>query len=82
MKKFLNRSLILIAMIVGLSVASHAQKGPKKPPPKDPPPVVTPQPKLPPQNPPPDSKKPKKPRAVLTFIKGDDIESETETESI
>ena len=69
--KFLEKILISIAMIVGLSVGAYAQKdGGKKPPPKDPPPVVTPQPKNPPtQRPPSDGNKPKKPASGLLFWK-------------
>lgn len=70
MMRFLEKILISVAMIVGLSVAAYAQKDGKKPPPKDPPPVVTPQPKNPPpQRPPSDGQKPKKPSSGLLFWK-------------
>ena len=72
MRKFLERSVMCLAMVFGLSIAAFAQKdGPKKPPPKDPPPVVTPQPKPPPQNPPRDDNKPKKPSAQIIFVRQD-----------
>ena len=70
--RILQRTLISIAMVSGLSIGAYAQKEGKKPPPKDPPPVVTPQPKGPPQQRPPyDGKKPKKPNGIL-FWKSED----------
>ena len=70
--RVLEKTLIIIAMVIGLSVGAYAQKDGKKPPPKDPPPVVTPQPKDPPQRPPSDGKKPKKPSGVLFWRSEED----------
>ena len=72
--KSLQKLLVCCAMVVGLSIAAHAQKGGdgKKPPPKGTPPVVTPQPKNPPSQRPPDDKKPKKPNAEMIFVREED----------
>ena len=71
--KILEKTLLSIAMVIGLSVGVHAQKDGRRPPKKDPPPVVTPQPKNPPgQRPPSDGKKPKKPSSAILFWKSED----------
>jgi hypothetical protein len=64
--KALQKTLIAVAMVVGLSIAVSAQKhdNPKKPPPKDPPPVVNPNVK-PPKG---DDRPPKKPRASVLAL--------------
>lgn len=62
--KLMKQTLMIFAMVVGLSAAAFAQKDDKKPPPKEKPPVVTPQPK----NPPPDQNKPKKPNSEFSVI--------------
>ena len=70
MMKILKKLLMCSAMVAGLSIAAFAQKDDqKKPPPKGNPPVVTPQPKNPQR---PDDKKPKKPSAILTYIRNED----------
>ena len=59
MISLIKKSLFMVVLVAGLSVASMAQKGgqdPKKPPPKPSPPVVTPR-----EKPPRGDEKPKKP---------------------
>jgi hypothetical protein len=64
----MKKILFTFALVVGLSVATFAQKDEKKPPPKPSPPVVNPQPKPPPK----DSDKPKKPSEAIAFIRTED----------
>ena len=61
-----HKILLMLAMVIGLSIAAFAQKGDdqKKPPPKPPPPVVNPAPTKPPKG----DDKPKKPGMALVII--------------
>ena len=64
--KALHKIILMMAMVIGLSIAAFAQKGddPKKPPPKGNPPVVTPGDKRPPKG----EDKPKKPGTAVVII--------------
>jgi hypothetical protein len=67
--KFVKKILFLLILLVGLSVASMAQKpdDPKKnPPPKNPPPVINPGKGNP--NPPKGDNKPKKPNGGVAIV--------------
>ncbi|MFN0139541.1 MAG: hypothetical protein ACKVQW_05590 [Pyrinomonadaceae bacterium] len=59
--KILQKSLVMCALVVGLTVTASAQKDDKRPP-KEKPPVVNPQPKPAP------TPEPKKPKPNTSFL--------------